>query len=167
MSQRDFDVIVVGSGPGGATVARELSRANRKVIICEAGRYHKLYQNKLLGPLVFNSLLSRLGMYFSKEGTWVIVPQTVGGASVIFYGCAAKPPQWLKDRYDIDLSAEVDELYKEIPIKPLPDHLIGERPAESWRKHRAWGSIGNRLTSLCDRTSASLVAVRLTWGTQR
>ena len=65
-------------------------------------------------------------MYFSKEGTWVIVPQTVGGASVIFYGCAAKPPQWLKDRYDIDLSAEVDELYKEIPIKPLPDHLIGE-----------------------------------------
>ena len=37
------DVVVVGSGPGGATVARELSRKGKKVIICEAGAYHKQF----------------------------------------------------------------------------------------------------------------------------
>ena len=34
---QDKDVIVVGSGPGGATVAKELSQRNKKVLILEWG----------------------------------------------------------------------------------------------------------------------------------
>ncbi|MFC1895748.1 GMC family oxidoreductase N-terminal domain-containing protein [Thermodesulfobacteriota bacterium] len=52
-------------------------------------------------------------------------PKTVGGASVVFCGTAFRPPAWLKEEYDIDIEQEVDDLYKEIPIQPLPDHLIG------------------------------------------
>ena len=33
----EFDAIVVGSGPGGATVAKELSRCKKKVLILEWG----------------------------------------------------------------------------------------------------------------------------------
>jgi choline dehydrogenase-like flavoprotein len=122
-TKKTADVVVVGSGPGGATVARELTRQgrNKRVIICESGRYHKLFG---YFPLTFFQM-DKLGMTFSKEWTWVLKPKTVGGASFVFYGCAVKPPQWFKDKYGIDLSAEVDELYKEIPIAPLPDHLIG------------------------------------------
>ena len=34
---QQFDAIIVGSGPGGATVARELTRRNKKVLILEWG----------------------------------------------------------------------------------------------------------------------------------
>ena len=34
---KTFDAIVVGSGPGGASVARDLARMNQSVLILERG----------------------------------------------------------------------------------------------------------------------------------
>ena len=116
------DVVIVGSGPGGATMALELSKKGKKVILCEAGKYHQR-----LGQSTFMLLgmMDNMGLTFSKEGTWVLRPKTAGGASVVYCGTAVRPPPWLKDKYGIDLDDEIDELYKEIPIQTLPDHLIG------------------------------------------
>jgi choline dehydrogenase-like flavoprotein len=115
------DVVVVGSGPGGATVARELSRRGKKVIICEAGAYHKQF-----GYTIFiANMMARKSVTFSREGTWVVRPKTAGGATVVFSATAFRPPTWLKEKYGIDLKKEVKELYEEIPIQPLLDHLIG------------------------------------------
>ncbi len=115
------DVVIAGSGPGGATMARELSKKGKKVILCEAGKYHRRF-----GYTAFLlTMMDGLGLTFSKEGTWVIRPKTTGGASVVFCGTAVRPPAWLEEKYGIDLADEVDELYEEIPIRPLPDTLIG------------------------------------------
>ena len=35
------DVVIAGTGPGGATTALELSKQGKKVILCEAGKYHQ------------------------------------------------------------------------------------------------------------------------------
>ena len=115
------DAVIAGSGPGGATMARELSRKGKKVIICEAGRYQKRfgYSAYVLG------MMANMGFTFSKEGTWVLRPRTVGGASVVYCGTAYRPPPWFKEKYGIDLDEEVDALYKEIPIQPMPDSLVG------------------------------------------
>ena len=65
------------------------------------------------------------GFTFSKEGTWVLRPKTAGGASVVYCATAFPPPPWLQEKYGIDVSEEVEELYKEIPIQKLPDSLVG------------------------------------------
>ena len=115
------DVVVVGSGPGGSTVARELTNRGKAVVVCEAGGYHRRF-----GFTAFLlAMMDKLGFTFSKEGTWVVRPKTAGGATVVYCGTAVRPPAWIKERYGIDLDEEVDAIYKEIPIRPLADHLVG------------------------------------------
>ena len=115
------DVVIAGSGPGGATVARELSRKGKKVIVCEAGKKHNWFSYSLSTV----NMLNEKGLTFSREGNWVVSGNTLGGGSVVYGGMAAKPPAWLKEKYDIDLEEEVREFYEEVPIQPLPDSQIG------------------------------------------
>jgi choline dehydrogenase-like flavoprotein len=39
--KRHAEAVVVGSGPGGATVARQLARARKKVILVERGKDYR------------------------------------------------------------------------------------------------------------------------------
>ena len=143
----ETEVVIAGSGPGGGTVARELSKAGKKVILCEAGKYQKSIGKIYHIP----QMIAGKGMTFSKEGLLVVIPDTVGGASMLYCATAFKPPAWLKEKYGIDIDAEVQELYKEIPIKPLPPKLFGPgqqlimecarktglnwKPVDKWIRH--------------------------------
>ena len=115
------DVVIAGSGPGGATVAKELSRQGKKVIVCEAGKEHSWFGYSLSTV----NMLNEKGLTFSREGNWVVSGKTLGGGSVVYGGMAVKPPAWLKEKYNIDLEDEVKEFYEEVSIQPLPDSLIG------------------------------------------
>ncbi|MFW6415508.1 MAG: NAD(P)-binding protein, partial [Thermodesulfobacteriota bacterium] len=45
-ANKEYDAIVVGSGPGGATVARELTRNSQKVLLLEWGDYNPVTGSK-------------------------------------------------------------------------------------------------------------------------
>lgn len=117
----EADVVVVGSGPGGATVARELSRRGVNVLVCESGSYYKNL-GKFYSPL---RMMKKGGMTFSEDGILLNIGETVGGLTMVFAATATKPPLWLKEKYGIDLDTEINEVYREVPIQPLPDTLIG------------------------------------------
>ena len=117
----EVDTVIVGSGPSGATVARELSKRGKKVAICEAGKY-----DTALGKFYSNyKMMEKAGLTFSEEGLLINVGKTAGGLSMLFSASAFKPPAWLKDKYGVDLEQEINELFEEIPIRPLPEELVG------------------------------------------
>lgn len=64
---REKDVIVVGSGPGGATVAKELSIENKKVLILEWGDYEPLKGSFTQG---FKTILFPVEACFLHLKTW-------------------------------------------------------------------------------------------------
>lgn len=119
-----YDVIVVGTGPGGAGVARDLSRAGRRVLMIERGRDWRsspLY-GRYAGALLY---ADRRALLFTREGVQIVRPLMVGGATSMYAGCSAPPPSWLRDRFDVDVRGEAEELHRELQIAPLPPELRG------------------------------------------
>ncbi|MBW1819274.1 MAG: GMC family oxidoreductase [Deltaproteobacteria bacterium] len=120
---QQFDAIVAGSGPGGATVARELTRRDKKVLILEWGGNSPImgtiFQAAAMGGIPFKNVLLTNQLLAMVRGT------TTGGSSILYYGTAFDPPFDMLAKYGVDIAGEIDEAKNELPIAPLADHLIG------------------------------------------
>src|SRR5512143_2426971 len=125
LSKKEADVVVVGSGPGGASVSRQLARAGKKVVLLERGKDYrrKFYYGTPAGALAYSD---RHSFLFTKEGLNIIRPLMVGGATSMYCGSAARPPAWLKEKYGVDLESYVEETVAEIGIAPLPAEQRGK-----------------------------------------
>jgi choline dehydrogenase-like flavoprotein len=124
MLSTHHDVIVVGTGPGGASVARDLTRAGRRVLILERGRdwrRHPFY-GTYPGALLY---ADRRALLFTKEGVQIVRPLMVGGATTMYAGCAAPPPAWLRTRHHVDIEQDAAAWMRELHIAPLPAELRG------------------------------------------
>jgi choline dehydrogenase-like flavoprotein len=117
-NQRAYDAIIIGSGPGGSTVARDLSRNGKKVLLLERGK----------DPIPRGSLLQTLPTFrpLKTTGKTTIMTQSVaGGATFSFCAVALDPPFDVFESYGVNLRQEVAQTKGELGIAPLPDRLIG------------------------------------------
>ena len=105
-------VIVVGSGAGGGTVARELSRTNIDVTILDKGPIIK-HNNASSCYEIFNS------------GVEVMDTSCLGGTTMVTLGNAVRSCQEAFNKLGIDLEEEYIELERELKVGPLPDSHIG------------------------------------------
>lgn len=121
-SSKEYDVIVVGSGAGGSTVAREMTLKNKSVLIVEQGGR----VDKLGSLFTLPKMLAKNGNTRSKEGYAVAFAQTYGGASNVSAGCAFPAPKSTFDSLGIDLKEETEEARKDMWIHKMPDNLIGK-----------------------------------------
>jgi choline dehydrogenase-like flavoprotein len=126
----EFDVIVVGSGAGGAPVAWALQRAGLRVAVVEQG--------DLVASSPANAAVERhyvdQGMLGSIEGdgmALVVAGRAVGGTTVINSGTSLRPtelPTW--DRQCGTRFAEgvldpyLDQVVEKLGIGPIPEDLL-------------------------------------------
>ena len=122
-SANTFDVIVVGSGPGGASVARELARRGRRVLILEQGSAAPLQGT--LSQMAGIAAVPGKSAFIHRDLSLLVSGITAGGTSSINFATAAPPPLARFADHGIDLAPALAELQAELPMAPLPDALIG------------------------------------------
>ncbi|WP_310598888.1 GMC family oxidoreductase N-terminal domain-containing protein [Desulfobulbus sp.] len=123
------DVIIVGSGVGGATVAKEMARKGYRVSIFEWGKDNSPQGGFFANPFrCFGGIKHKSNAYLTTDGTpriQIVRAITTGGSTLVYGGASWDPPLQLFEKYGVNIKDEIDDIKKEIIIRPLQDHEMG------------------------------------------
>lgn len=133
MSQ--VDAVIVGSGPAGAWVARDLAWAGMQVQVLEKGT-----DAAPTGRLL--SMWWRGEALRVARGVSLLRGVRAGGSSTLFFLTAIDPPLERFRALGVDLEAALAEVKAQVPVRVLDDALIGpfaRRLSEAAKRHGdAW-----------------------------
>lgn len=132
-----YDAIIVGSGPGGATVARQLARRGWRVLVLEQGSAAPL--TGTLGQMAKMAAVPGKGVFIQRDASLLVQGVTAGGSSAVNFATATDPPPAMFAAYGIDLAPALRDLRAELPIGPLPDNLVGPMASRIMTGARAIG----------------------------
>lgn len=157
-----YDAIIVGSGPGGATVARELAQRNLRVLILEQGSAGPL--TGTLRQMAAIAAVPGKGAFFNQDASLLVQGITPGGSSAINFATAIAPPLPLFAKYGIDLQPALDALRLELPMAPLPDPLIGPMAKRIMQSAKALGHNWQKLDKMIYPDKCRAGCWRCTYG---
>lgn len=132
------EVLVVGSGPGGAVVAKELAEAGHDVVLLEEGPpFGKQHFHKDPGKSM-QRMLREQGMRVAKGNAFMATMQAIalGGTSVINSGICLPIPQFALDRWNqrtgLDLTVgalapNFQRVSDVLGVAPTPQDVQGKR----------------------------------------
>lgn len=140
----DFDAIVVGTGPGGAAVARDLTLNGKKALILEWGDYNPTRGSII--QAITQAFIPGKSMVMTSEMLTVSRGITTGGSSIFYCGTAFTPPVAMLKNHGVDISKEVAEIKNQVPIAELSDELMGAGPNRFLESARELGYDAHKLT---------------------
>jgi len=122
ISQAEYDAIVVGSGPGGATVAREMACRGKKVLILEWGPGGEV--RGTAAQYFSQAMIPGKSLLLTPELVGMVRGITTGGSSLFYCGTAYAAPLEMLRKYGVDLAIEAQETRAELPIAPLKAEML-------------------------------------------
>lgn len=135
--KKEYDYIVVGTGPGGATVARELAQEKHDVLIVEYGPRLTETGFFKVAPKAF---LDETKKALRSDGDiWFSRARIMGGSSYVAMGNAPTPPKKILAEWGIDLAEELTWSRKALRVTPMPEEFMGEATK---RINKAAASLG-------------------------
>jgi choline dehydrogenase-like flavoprotein len=100
-TELECDVVVVGTGAGGAVAAKELAERGHAVLMLEEGEFHT--RERFTGAAIdaFQSFYQQRGLLGSFGNTVIPIPagRMVGGSTAINTGTCWRTPNWILDRW--------------------------------------------------------------------
>jgi choline dehydrogenase-like flavoprotein len=114
----EFDAIVVGSGPAGATIARELSKRRQRVLILERGADAPPGGGLRSAVSIVNTV--PVGDNLATARAFA-----TGGTTAVYFAVVDFPPLETFLSLGVDLSRALEEAKRELPLAVLPDELFG------------------------------------------
>ncbi|MEZ4443270.1 MAG: GMC family oxidoreductase [Polyangiaceae bacterium] len=133
------EIVVVGSGPGGAVIAKELAEAGRDVLLVEEGPpFGKQDFTQEAGESMQRTL--REGGSRAARGN-VVTPTmqaiALGGGSLINSAICARPPAWIYDKWSErtgvsqitaeSLAPHFERVEALLGVEATPEEVQGER----------------------------------------
>ncbi len=132
------DVVVIGSGAGGAFAARSLARAGLDVVIVEEGSHWGVAKLRTSGPLDrFGSLYRDAGATIALGKPPIVLPigRAVGGTTVVNSGTCYRPPAAVArawhERHGLlpaapdRLEPHLDDVESTLSVGPVPADVMG------------------------------------------
>ncbi len=147
--KKHYDAIIVGTGPGGASVARELAKQKKTVLMLEWGNNEPINGTK--AQTIRNMGIPGRGVLFTNEMLTMVRGITTGGSSIYYYGTAFQPPINMLEKYGIQIETELEEVNNELPIAPLSDDLMGPMASRIMKSARSLGYDWQKLPKFLDQ----------------
>jgi choline dehydrogenase-like flavoprotein len=139
MDSREVEFLIVGSGAGGATLARELARKQRDVLVLERGSYETQIGTLRDSFRYMDNHKVTKHPITSQEDTILWRALMAGGSTVVSLANMTSCLQEELAEYGITLERELAEAEKEIKFAPIDETLVGEG---SRRVGEAAGALG-------------------------
>jgi choline dehydrogenase-like flavoprotein len=133
------DVCVIGSGPGGAVVAKELAEAGHDVVLLEEGPPFGKKDFELEAGESMQRTLREGGSRAARGNVVTPTMQAIalGGGSLINSAICARPPDWVFDKWGertgvqainrATLDPHFDRVEAFLGVEPTRDEVQGER----------------------------------------
>jgi choline dehydrogenase-like flavoprotein len=126
MTEKKYDVAIIGGGAGGSTLAHELARRGIRVVVLEAGN-----RIKRLGEFIAamkwydrSPLLSR--PLRSREGVIIWRVFVDGGGTVVSCANGVRCLEKELSEHGISLEEEFQAAERELAVSPIDERLLSE-----------------------------------------
>jgi len=129
MKKIETDVVIVGSGAGGATVAKDLAGSGKRILILEKGinrgryRQNSRLRNYFLKTDFLYSELTDKKILGRKVNTvyWI----GIGGTTIVSSAIFVRSLETKLQSYGINIEREFREIEQDLNVTPYPESQLG------------------------------------------